>query len=106
PLAPAFFLGVRPALASAGVEVRDALQESGRGATAGGRRVRGLLVACEVALAVVLLVVMTMLARSFANVQAVAPGFDPQHVLSARLTLPPKRFPNREAIVTFQRALA
>jgi len=98
--------GVLPALASAGVDVRDALQESGRGATAGGRRVRGLLVACEVALAVVLLVVMTMLARSFANVQAVAPGFDPQHVLSARLTLPPQRFPNREAIVTFQRALA
>ena len=75
------------------------------GRTAGGRRLRGALVSSEVALAVVLLVVMTMLAKSFANVQAVAPGFDPAGVLSARVSLPPKRFTNREAIVTFQRAL-
>jgi len=39
-------------------------------------------------------------------VQAVAPGFDSTRVLSARLTLPAKRFNNREAIVTFQRLLA
>ena len=37
--------------------------------------------------------------------QAVAPGFDSTRVLSARLTLPAKRFNNRDAIVTFQRAL-
>jgi putative ABC transport system permease protein len=47
-----------------------------------------------------------MLAKSFANVQAVAPGFDSTRVLSARLTLPAKRFNNPDAIVTFQRALA
>src|SRR5262249_52431232 len=57
-------------------------------------------------LAVVLLVVVTMLAKSFANVQAVAPGFDAAQVLSARLTLPAKRFNTRSAIVTFQRALS
>jgi putative ABC transport system permease protein len=98
--------GVIPALASASVDVRDALQGGSRGTTAGGQRVRGVLVSSEVALAVVLLVVVTMLAKSFANVQAVAPGFDPTQVLSARLTLPAKRFNNRDAIVTFQRALA
>jgi len=48
----------------------------------------------------------TMLAKSFANVQAVAPGFDSTRVLSARLTLPARRFSNRGAIVVFQRALA
>jgi predicted permease len=98
--------GVIPAFTSASVDVRDALQGNSRGTTAGGRRVRGLLVTSEVALAVVLLVVMTMLAKSFANVQAVAPGFDATGVLSARLTLPAKRFNSREAIVTFQEALA
>src|SRR5262249_49854669 len=67
---------------------------------------RGLLVGAEVALAVILLIVMSMLARSFANVQAVDAGFDPGHVLSARLTLPAKRFDNRQAIVNFQRGLA
>jgi len=49
---------------------------------------------------------MTLLAKSFANVRAVAPGFDPTGVLSARLTLPPQRFNSREAIVGFQRTFA
>jgi predicted permease len=97
--------GVIPAVVSASVDPRDALHGSSRGATAGGQRLRGALVSCEVALAVVLLIVMTMLAKSFANVQAVVPGFDPTRVLSARLSLPPTRFNNRGAIVTFQRAL-
>jgi len=98
--------GVIPALASARVDVREALQQSSRGTTGGGRGIRGVLVSSEMALAAVLLIVMTMLAKSFANVQAVAPGFDSTGVLSARLTLPAKRFDNRDAIVTFQRALA
>jgi predicted permease len=98
--------GVIPALASASMDVRDALPQGNRTATGGGGRIRGALVGCEVALAVVLLIVMTMLAKSFANVQAVVPGFDSTGVLSARLTLPAKRFDNRDAIVTFQRALA
>jgi putative ABC transport system permease protein len=98
--------GVIPAFTSARVDVRDALQGSSRSTTAGGQRVRSVLVSSEVALASVLLIVMTLLAKSFANVQAVAPGFDSTHVLSARLTLPAKRFSNRDAIVTFQRALA
>jgi len=98
--------GVVPALTSARVDVRDALQAGSRGTTAGGQRIRGLLVSAEVSIAVVLLVVMTMLAKSFANVQAVSPGFDPAGVLSARVTLPAKRFDSRESIVAFQRALA
>src|SRR5262249_25996580 len=97
--------GVIPALAASRVDVRDALQGCGRGTTAGGRRVRGGLVSCEVALAVVLLIAMTLLGKSFARVQAIAPGFESAHVLSARLTLPPKRFVSREALVAFQTAL-
>ncbi|HJZ76751.1 MAG TPA: ABC transporter permease [Vicinamibacterales bacterium] len=97
--------GVVPALVSSRVDVRDALQGSGRGATAGGGHVRGALVSGEVALAVVLLIVMTLLAKSFARVQAVAPGFEPAQVLSARLTLPPKRFTSRESLVALQMAL-
>jgi len=50
--------------------------------------------------------VINRIAKSFANVQAVTPGFDSARVLSARLTLPAKRFNSRDAIVMFQRALA
>jgi len=97
--------GVLPAFTSARVDVRDALQSGGRGMSTGGHRVRGLLVSAEVATAVVLLVVVTMLAKSFANVQAVSSGFVADGVLSARVTLPARRFGSRDAIVTFQRAL-
>ena len=74
---------------------RCAAGQQPRARRRGGQRIRGVLVSSEVALAVVLLIVMTMLAKSFANVQAVAPGFDSTRVLSARLTLPAKRFNNR-----------
>ncbi len=103
-LATAVLFGVVPAIASAGVDVRDALQGTSRGTTS-RRGARGLLVSCEVALAVALVIVMAMLAKSFSRVQAVAPGFEPAHVLTARLTLPARRFATREAVVTFQRAL-
>src|SRR5262249_41717898 len=98
--------GVVPALTSAKVDVRNGLQASSRGTTTGRQRVRGALVSAEVALALVLLTVTTLLAKSFANVQAVRPGFDSTGVLTARLTLPSNRFNDREPIVTFQRALA
>jgi putative ABC transport system permease protein len=99
-------LGVAPAAAAAKGDVRDALQGSGRATTAGSRGMHGALVTVEVALAVALLVVMTSLAKSFASVQAVRPGFDPAGALTARLTLPAARFHTADAIVTFQRALA
>jgi putative ABC transport system permease protein len=101
----AVLFGAVPALMSAGVDVCGALQSSSRGNTGAGHRVRGAFVSAEVACAVLLLIVVTMLAKSFANVQAVAPGFDARHALSARLTLPAKRFDTRETIVNFQRAL-
>jgi hypothetical protein len=51
------------------------------------------------------MIVMTMLAKSFVNVQAVTPGFDASGVLSARLTLPAPRFSTREALIAFQRVM-
>jgi putative ABC transport system permease protein len=96
--------GVVPAVACARVDLREALQGGGRGTTVRAR-LRGVLVGSQVALAVALVIVMTMLAKSLANVQAVAPGFDATGVLSARLTLPAQGFDTRAAIVTFQRAL-
>jgi len=104
-LLTAVLFGTAPALAAARVDVRDALLSSSRGATAGGRRVRGALVACEMAFAVALLILVTLLAKSFANVQSIDPGFDSHQLLSARITLPPQRFTTADAVVTFQRAL-
>jgi predicted permease len=97
--------GVVPAFTAAAVDVNAALQGSSRAVAAGHHLVRGVLVASEVALAFVLLVVLGLIGKSFANVQAVEPGFDAAHALTARLALPARRYHNREAIVGFQRTL-
>jgi putative ABC transport system permease protein len=97
--------GVVPAFVAGRVDVRDALQGATRGATAANGRIRKILIGCEVALAVALLIAVTTLGRSFAHVLAVTPGFDTTRALSARLTLPPRRFASRSSIVTFQRTL-
>jgi putative ABC transport system permease protein len=60
-------------------------------------RLRGVLVGAEVALAMMLLAAAGLLARSFSSVTAVRLGFDPSHVVSFDLTLPPARYPNAEA---------
>ncbi|HWW86441.1 MAG TPA: ADOP family duplicated permease, partial [Vicinamibacterales bacterium] len=97
--------GVLPALTTASVDVNHELRASGRGATLGGNALRGVFVACEVALAFVLLIVVGLSGKSFANVQAVAPGFEPAHVLSVRVALPARRYNSRDAIIRFQTAL-
>lgn len=98
--------GVLPAVTSSRVDIRESLLSGGRGSTGGSGRLRGWLVSAEVSLAVILLVVMTMLGKSFERVQSVTPGFDAEGVLSMRLTLPASRFRDRDAIANFQRALA
>src|SRR5262249_7650834 len=91
--------GVVPASTAAGVVVNETLQGSSRAVTGGGHLIRGVLVASEVALAFVLLVVLGLIGKSFANVQAVDPGVDTAHALTARIALPARRYNSRAAIV-------
>jgi predicted permease len=83
-----------PAWQAARVDVNSTLKESaGKGAAgAGGKRLRGALVVAEVALALVLLAGASLLARTFVNLNRVAPGFDPYHVLTFQMTLTGQRY--------------
>jgi putative ABC transport system permease protein len=76
--------GFAPAIQASSVNLADSLKESGRGTSDGiGRnRMRSVLVISEFALALLLLVGAGLLARSFAALRSVDPGFDPHHVLS------------------------
>jgi len=79
-----------------------ALKGGGRGIGGrGSHRFRRALMATQVALAVVLLVGAGLFVKSFARLQAVAPGFDPDRVLTLRVSLPAARYPDRVAIVSF-----
>ncbi len=86
--------GVFPALTLAKAGPGGVLNEAARGASGGVRsnRVRSLLVVCEVALTVVLLIGAGLLVRSFQRLASVPVGFSAEHVLSARLSLPQLRY--------------
>ena len=94
--------GVVPALQTARFDLRKSLYEGGRGGDGAVReRVRGWLVATEVALALVLLTSAGLMVRSFLRVQAVQPGFRSDSVLVFDLQLPNARYPNDAAQAAF-----
>jgi putative ABC transport system permease protein len=86
--------GVAPALLAGGSELHRSLKEAGARATASRRSLmaRSLLVAAEMALAVVLLTGAGLLIRSFLRVIHVDPGFRAANVLSVIVGLPDSRY--------------
>jgi putative ABC transport system permease protein len=83
-------------------DLNETLRSDGRGAT-GGRsrnRLRRSLVVVEVALSLMLLAGAGLLMKSFMHLRSLNPGFDSQRVLTVRLSLPAKRYANRDAIVS------
>ena len=84
--------GIGPALVTSRLDLEAVLRQNGRGTTGGGRRMRGILVAAEVALTVVLLVAAGLLLRSYAQLRAVNTGFVPQNLLLAQTDLSPGKY--------------
>ena len=84
--------GALPALRAGRSELTDALKEGGRGDSALGIRTRRLLVVCEVALSVVLLMGAAVMLRSLVALRTVDAGFDSQGVLTMRVSLADTRY--------------
>jgi predicted permease len=80
--------GILPALRGSRIDLAAAMQTGGRTIGASGARLRRTLLIVEAALAVVLLVGATLLARSFVALVHVDAGYDPAGVLTATLRLP------------------
>jgi len=74
--------GVGPSVIASGATLGDALQQASGRRTSSRSRARGMLVAAETAIAVLLLVGATLLARSLLRLQAVDPGLEPARVLT------------------------
>jgi predicted permease len=91
--------GIAPALHSARGDVNDMLKEGGRSGTssAHSRRLHGLLVTSEVALAVVALIGAGLFVKSFQMARAIHPGFDPHRVAIAQLSLSAAGYDSRQA---------
>jgi putative ABC transport system permease protein len=90
--------GLAPALHSSRLDLNEALKSTSRGATSGvhGRRLRSLLTASEIALAVILLTGAGLLIRGFLKLEGVDPGFRRDHLLTLRLPLPLVRYSRPE----------
>jgi predicted permease len=92
-LATSILFGLFPAWEATAVELRSGLNETGRG-SAGGRRQwkRQILVFAEVALAVMLVVAAGLLIRTFSKLVNANPGFNPDSVLTASVSLQDARY--------------
>ena len=88
-LATTLVFGLAPVLSAAGSDPHKELGEGARaGESAGPRRTRTFLAVAEIALTMVLLTGAGLLMRSFSELTSVNPGFEPDHVVKAMVSLP------------------
>jgi putative ABC transport system permease protein len=82
---------------------RVELRQTARGGTASRwqHRVRGTLVAAQVALSVAVLAASGLLFRSFQRLHSVRLGFDPDRVATYWVSLPPARYANRADVARY-----
>jgi predicted permease len=99
--------GLFPTLHGSRVDLRGALHESGRGATGslGTLRLRNGLVVSEITLACVLLIGAGLMLRSFVNLLLMNPGFRPEQVLTASISLPTVHYKDGNADALFSNRL-
>ena len=92
-----------PMLSLQRMNLNQAIREEGRSGTAGrgARLVRRVLVASQVAFAVMLLVAAGVLLASFRRVLQVDPGFATESVLSGNVSMPRSRYRDEAAMRAF-----
>ena len=95
----AIIFSLLPALKASRPDINDVLKAGAKTATSTGSSQlwRDSLVVAEVALGLVLLVGAGLMMRSFASLTNVHPGFDPNNVLTARITLSGPAYEDTEA---------
>jgi putative ABC transport system permease protein len=106
-LATGLVLGVVPAFRAARSEAQTVLKEGGRGSSAGRerRRLSGVLVISELALAVVLATGAGLLVRSFWRLLQTDPGFRTEQLVSASIAPPTFRYSDDVSQREFYKAL-
>jgi len=95
--------GLAPALEATGVDAVETLKDGGHGLTESRRRrrLRSVLVALEVALALILLSGAGLLARSFVRLQHVDPGFRVRDNYMSNIALIAQKYPTEASRAAF-----
>ena len=81
--------GLTPALKTSRPDLHEGLKQGGRGMSGTRHRTQSIFVMAEMALALLLLVGAGLTIRGLVKLWSVDPGFDPHHVLTFGLSLPP-----------------
>ncbi len=94
-----------PAWAAIHTNLLQGLRDDARTSTGTAHQgwLRSTLVVGEIAIALILLTVTLAFLRSYQNMLAVDPGFQPQHVLVAGYELPDSQYKNDSSVATFNR---
>ncbi len=103
----AIFFGLFPALASSRPNLTSILRggqeipDSSSLSKIGKFSSRTFLVAAQITLSIILLIGAALLIESFAHLYRADPGFQPSHVLTMRIALPPSRYATQEKRAAF-----
>lgn len=100
--------GLAPYLQTFGIKIREALKVDSRSADGSmrSRRLSQALVVFEIALSLILMIGSFLLIRSFQRIQEVSPGFRPDGLLTARLSLPFERYNSGDRMSTTESEIA
>jgi putative ABC transport system permease protein len=93
--------GLMPAHPAGSADLNDGLKEGGRHDGAVGIRTRRLLIVCEVALSVVLLMGAGVMVRTLGALRNADTGFDAHNVLTMRVVLPETRYKGASQVGRF-----
>lgn len=96
--------GLMPAIHVLKTNLRESLKEGGRSALLHGGS-RKVLIVSEVALALMMLIGAGLALRSFEKLMNVNPGFNPEHVLTMQIDLPPSYVSGSDRRAAFYREL-
>ena len=108
-LATGVLFGLAPVWRALKVDLNTSLKAGGRSGQADGgilvrrHRLRGLLVISELALSLMLLIGAGLLVRSFVRLEAVPPGFSPDHVLTMSVSVDGPKYQERKPRAAFFR---
>jgi predicted permease len=84
--------GLLPAIRMSRTDISGRLKDSGRAISGSRSRIQSVLVAGEMAMALVLLVGAGLMCRTLVQLWKVDPGFDPRNVTNFEVTPPPSLF--------------
>jgi len=100
-IAAGVLAGLVPSLRFSRVDANEALKQGTRGTSDSGGKTRNLLVVCEVALSLVLLIGAGLMVRTLWELRNVRPGFVSSNVLTMSVAVPRDRFPSPATQVNF-----